>query len=94
MTQGISFTNEVKSDNLETAIDTLGVNVDTLESIVKEGFRRADVRHEDLCAKFNTLMDLLLHMNQKLDAQSGVLDQVKNHGVRIDLIELHLKKDA
>lgn len=92
---------EVKSDRLETRFDRLETRVDKLEMKVgnlvirvEDGFRRADVMHEDLCSKFNTLVDLVLLTHQKLDALSGVPDQVNNHEVRIGLIESHLKKDA
>lgn len=96
---------ETKFDALETKVDTLAVTVkegflradskhEDLKVTVQEGFRRTDVMYEDLRSMFNRVIDLVLHTNQKLDAQSGVQEQINNHEVRLDLIESHLKKDA
>lgn len=85
---------ENKVDKLEHKVDKLENKVDQLVVTVQEGFRRTDVMYEDLRSMFNTVIDLVLHIGQKVDGLIGVQDQVKNHEVRIELIESQLKKDA
>lgn len=75
-------------------LDRLEVKVDHLETTMVAGFRRADVRHEELRAEFRTVIDLVLHTHQKLDALMELPNKVHNHDIRIGAIESHLQKDA
>lgn len=82
----------VKLDEHSTKLDNLTVRLDNLTVKVDEGFRRVDVLLEHQNSKLDTVMELLLHRNEKLNKQDHMEEILENHEHRLAAMENVLGK--